>query len=374
MHQLSKTMNVKFKFLTGDVDWSVHGGTWISQKFNNGDADFWLVREILNWEERGESVADGKYTVSLSTISPDTFGLDSQNLAIRCSFGDKTSWDELTEESRVEALYAYGCYIVEESWNGNNYSLLFKECQAFADSFVEGCEILPPVDFSKLPETILVVISKNRYGHLEGKPKSDRHLTAIAATNVHGNTSFYIQEDFNVDAFINDYLPVSKRKILDEGWDVTIRMSTSSFVLYLSESSDEYIEYLQEKDTRSRPQSLPSLFAEINGIPIYHVHKDGYGAGRETDFWYSTAQVPEDLHYECSFRVDELDPKCRVQPVGNEPPIESWNRFQEHCKRAIAQALRENKLKLAPAPDAAVLGGSQQPKSWDVVLGGQANH
>ncbi len=364
-------MSVKFKFLTGDVNWSQYGGKWISQKFSNCTTDFWLVREIINWEEQNQSTYDGKYTVTLSSVYPDNYNLDSRASALRLCFGDNTDWNEISEEQRIEALHAYGGGIVEKRWHGNNFSLLFKECQTLANMLVEGCEIPPPVDFSKLPETILVVISKNRYGHLEGKPKSDRHLTAIAATNVHGNTSFYIQEDFNVDAFINDYLPVSKRKTLDEGWDVTIRMSTSSFVLYLSEPSDEYIEYLQEKDTRSHPQSLPSLFTEINGTPIYHVHKDGYGMGRELDFWYSTAQQPEELHEECRFRVDELDPECRVKPVGDEPPIESWNRFQAHCKRAIAQALRENKLKLAPAPDAAVLGGSQQPKSWDVVLGGQ---
>jgi hypothetical protein len=46
----SKIMKVRFNFLTGDVNWSQYGGTWISQKFNNSDTDYWLVREIINWE------------------------------------------------------------------------------------------------------------------------------------------------------------------------------------------------------------------------------------------------------------------------------------------------------------------------------------
>jgi hypothetical protein len=42
------------------------------------------------------------------------------------------------------------------------------------------------------------------------------------------------------------------------------------------------------------------------------------------------------------------------------------------CKRAIAQALRDGKLKLAPAPDAAVLGGVDRlPEPGSVVLGGR---
>jgi hypothetical protein len=367
-------MSVKFKFLIGYVDWSQYGGKWISQKFNNGSADFWLVREIINWEEQDSDTSDGKYTVTLSSVYPDNYSLDNRASALRSCFNDNVKWDELSEEQRVEALHGYGGGTVEKHWHGNNFSLLFKECQTLANMLVEGCEIPPPVDFSKLPESILVVVEKNWRGHLEINPKSDRLTNIIAATNVESQFIAYVQNESRIEEFVERYISASKQKELNEGLAVTCRIPFVFYTAYLPPFTDDYIEYRQQQKERSHPQSLPSLFAEINGIPIYHVHKDGYGIGRELDFCYSTAQSPEDLHYECRFRVDELDPECRVKPIGDEPPIESWNRFQEHCKRAIAQALRENKLKLAPAPDAAVLGGGQQPRSWDVVLGGQSNH
>ena len=37
----------------------------------------------------------------------------------------------------------------------------------------------------------------------------------------------------------------------------------------------------------------PKLFHSYNGLNIYHVHKDGYGEGRETTFWYSTSDSSE---------------------------------------------------------------------------------
>ena len=42
---------VRFTFLSGDCNWSDYGGKWISQKFNNGDFDYWLVRELIPMSE-----------------------------------------------------------------------------------------------------------------------------------------------------------------------------------------------------------------------------------------------------------------------------------------------------------------------------------
>jgi hypothetical protein len=376
-------MTVRFKFLAGDVNWATHGGTWISQKFNHSGTDYWLVREIVNWEEQGNLTDDGKkYTVILRRVSPgDCYSQEERNQMVRYCLGDDASWENLvswenlTDEAKVEALHSYGHSIREQGWDGNNYSALFQECQKFANAFVEGDEVLSPIDFSKLPENLLVEIQKNRYGHLEGKPKSDRHNHLISATNVRGEASFYIQEDYNVESFIEDFVPRSKWKDLDEGWTVTVRFSLDRYLVYLSDPSDAYLKHLEQEKARfGLDKDLrPSLFAEIEGVPVYHVHKYGYGEGCELDFWYSTAQYPEELHEECRFRVDELDPNCRVERVGDEPWQESWNRFQEHCKSVIAQAIRDGKIKHAPAPDAAVLGGIKQPEPGSLVLGGQGD-
>jgi hypothetical protein len=228
------------------------------------------------------------------------------------------------------------------------------------------------VDFSKLPKNIFVTIQKNQQGHLEVRPKSHGYDHIIPKVTVKGDRSFCIQDDYNVRCFIKEFIPPSKRKTLNEGQDVVIRLPFPRYLVHLGEPSDAYIEYVWKEEWKSEfeEQQLPNLFAQIEGIPIYHVHKD-YGEGRELDFWYSTVQCPEDLHEEYKFRVDELDPTCHVERVGDEPPIESWNRFIEHCKRAIAQGLRENKIKLPPPPGAAVLGGNDRnPEPGSVVLGG----
>jgi hypothetical protein len=40
---------MKFKFLTGDINWQTYGGKFISKKLNNGEFDHWLVIEVTNW-------------------------------------------------------------------------------------------------------------------------------------------------------------------------------------------------------------------------------------------------------------------------------------------------------------------------------------
>ena len=363
----SKIMKVKFTFLTGDLDWAKHGGIWISQKFNNSGTDYWLVRQIRNWE--GWDQDWEKYTVTLSIVCPGKCPEETRNKAIQRYSDDDLSWENMSDEEKVESLYSYGCYTKEEEWSGNNYSVLFQKCQQFANASVEGDTMSPPVDFSKLPENLLVVIRKDRYGHLEGKPKSDRHNHNLRATNIGRATSFYIQKAY-INQFLDEYITPAKRNKLEEGEAVSVGLPLPFFLNYLPAPTYEYSVYI-EAQALKRPETLPTLFTEINGIPIYHVHRDGYGEDKELEFWYSTAQYPEELHEEYSFRVDKLDPECRVKRIGDEQAIDAWNRFQERCKQVIAQALRDGKLKLAPSPDAAVLGGNRQPEPGSAVLGGK---
>jgi len=255
-------MKVRFNFLTGDVNWSQYGGTWISQKFNNSDTDYWLVREIINWEERGQSDPSGKYTVMLSKVCPSDYSQYDISQAMRFCFGDDGFRENTSEEVKVEALYDYGCYIQERSWNGNNYSILFQECQNFANAFVEGDKAPPPVDFSKLPQNLLVLVAQNRFGHLEGEPKSDRHDHNIAATNIRGETSFYIQEDYNVSQFIENHIPVSSRKGLDRGFIVVIRMRLDDYLGYLPAPVDEYSSF---RGTLEERKSFPAPDAAVLG-------------------------------------------------------------------------------------------------------------
>ena len=42
---------MRFRFLTGDVNYVRDGGCFISDRQNNGDFDFWVVMDIRNDRE-----------------------------------------------------------------------------------------------------------------------------------------------------------------------------------------------------------------------------------------------------------------------------------------------------------------------------------
>ena len=42
---------MRFKFLTGDVNWQTYSGLFVSRRLNNGDFDYYLVLRVENWNE-----------------------------------------------------------------------------------------------------------------------------------------------------------------------------------------------------------------------------------------------------------------------------------------------------------------------------------
>jgi len=114
---------MRFKFLTGDMDWREYGGKWISKKLNNGDFDYWMVIELINMNEH---VIDPDYTywVILSAVSPDE-AKEHLDRAYEC-YGIEDI-DEKTDFMNVEVLHGYG--ISAPLWDdmGNNYKDLMKE-------------------------------------------------------------------------------------------------------------------------------------------------------------------------------------------------------------------------------------------------------
>ena len=120
----------RFTFLIGDVDWQTYGGKWISEKLNNGEFDYWLVMELINWHEAvGEDEAPAMYHVALSVISPQEAEPELQRAA--------ESWgiavEELdTDEKKIECLHSYGVYVPIWQQDGNNYRKLMTACRKFA--------------------------------------------------------------------------------------------------------------------------------------------------------------------------------------------------------------------------------------------------
>lgn len=124
-----------FRLLTGDVNWRDYGGKFISRKLNNGDFDYWLVMEIVNWPEaigeREASELGATYNVTLSAVSPAEAGADNLRSAMQCCGIDETPTDPITQ---VELLHEYGISSPVWSENGNNLRRLMRESRRHADT------------------------------------------------------------------------------------------------------------------------------------------------------------------------------------------------------------------------------------------------
>ena len=127
---------VRFRFLTGDVDWLSYGGKWISNRQSNGKFDYYFVIELLNWEESvGERNAPAeRYNVALSVVSPQEAG--EENLSAAYSSAGVT--DEMLEhakrsgvlaEIQVEALHDYCGGVPVWNVNGNNARALLRQAR-----------------------------------------------------------------------------------------------------------------------------------------------------------------------------------------------------------------------------------------------------
>ena len=127
----SKSTTVKFKWLTGDVNWMDHGGKWISSKLNNGEFDYWLVLSLDNLYnacgEREAKEMGGKYTVSLDAVAPSQVNEKDFQSAMEGWGMEDRAVSSLTDEMKVELLHSYGTHATLWYANGYNASALLKE-------------------------------------------------------------------------------------------------------------------------------------------------------------------------------------------------------------------------------------------------------
>jgi hypothetical protein len=134
-------MKPRFKLLSGDQNWSRYGGKWISQRFNNGEFDFWFVLELINlYDACGEREAKemgGQYAVECSVVSPSEAANELPKAA--SSWGIELD-DIKTDEQRVELLHSYGTKALVCSIIGNNYSQLMQQAKrkAMESEFLFG--------------------------------------------------------------------------------------------------------------------------------------------------------------------------------------------------------------------------------------------
>jgi hypothetical protein len=126
---------MNFKMLSGDVNWRKYGGKFVSKKLNNGDFDYWLVMEVINWLDATGDDSQGKYVVSLSAISPDSVSKENLNRAL-----ESTGLTGVRKLDLVLALSDYGIYAPLWNESGDNLKVLLKEAhkQAILSSGLFG--------------------------------------------------------------------------------------------------------------------------------------------------------------------------------------------------------------------------------------------
>lgn len=122
---------LKFKFLTGDVNWKEYGGTFVSKRLNNGDFDYWMVIEV------GRMPDDDQHYVMLCAVAPTEVPEKEWNSA-------KQSWgmadadmqnflDRFGDLAKVEILASYGTKALVWQNTGTNLQVLLKEAHREAD-------------------------------------------------------------------------------------------------------------------------------------------------------------------------------------------------------------------------------------------------
>ena len=121
----------KFKFLTGDVNWQEYGGKFISKKLNNGEFDYYLIIEVINWNEH-DRYPEYTYNVSLSAVSP-TERRESLKSAAESWGMTETEIEALGDEAIVDCLSSYG--VKAQLWDdsGNNLKILMREAHRQAE-------------------------------------------------------------------------------------------------------------------------------------------------------------------------------------------------------------------------------------------------
>lgn len=127
---------MRFKFLSGDVNWKDYGGKWISKKLNNGDFDYYLVIELINARDAIGDKYPHKYMMILSSVSPSE-GKEHLEQAYECMGLNEGNYKKEyldSDEAKVEALHSYG--ISAKLWDdeGDNCKKLLKEAHNQAET------------------------------------------------------------------------------------------------------------------------------------------------------------------------------------------------------------------------------------------------
>lgn len=112
-------MNNKWKFLTGDICFTIYGGKWYKQISDT----VYHVIELLNLHECTGDETIEKYNVSLQEIDLAKVSQHDLDSAMSCC-GLEINESDITPVITIEVLSDYGLYAPMGNWSGNNYKQL----------------------------------------------------------------------------------------------------------------------------------------------------------------------------------------------------------------------------------------------------------
>jgi hypothetical protein len=124
---------MKFKFLTGDVNWMEYGGKFVSSKLRGKGFDYWMVIDFTNMDDACGDDNNGrpKYHAELSSVSPQQAGRDNLMKAFE-SCGASEGEVGCGDLIKVEVLHSYGIRGLLWQGDGNNANTLLKTAKAEA--------------------------------------------------------------------------------------------------------------------------------------------------------------------------------------------------------------------------------------------------
>ena len=124
---------MKFQFLTGDINWQEHGGTWVSDKQNPAeDLVYWIIIQFGTMpNERWD--AKTEYYAQVSAICPAMIPQEEIEGAKRSWGMDDDEFDEFVEKrgemAIVDLMCDYGCSALIWQGTGPNWQKLFKQAK-----------------------------------------------------------------------------------------------------------------------------------------------------------------------------------------------------------------------------------------------------
>ncbi len=128
-------MTARFKFLTGDINWSDYGGKFwrrVAKGAGPTEGRFHVI-EVINWNEH-ENDPEWTYHVELSEVDLDATSDKQLDDALRSCYGEadalSVEGDPNAAQIKVEALHGYGSRAPLWDRSGNNINKLMKEARA----------------------------------------------------------------------------------------------------------------------------------------------------------------------------------------------------------------------------------------------------